>query len=139
MSKRKPKAKEKAPPRFVILGPTAREMQFINAEAAAAGKAMLTAAEFFELAFIASRIPPDGRRVLPGGCRPTAAMSLRNAARLLCVDSKSTRFRERFIDSGRLAANREGSLWRFDDAEFQRVKSEERSSTSDKRRRASRT
>lgn len=122
-------------PRFFDLMPPEEELRWINEQIAAQGKTTVTKAEFDALAAIAARIPRAGPRPVPKSSKPTQPMSLRQAAWSLNVDGKSTRFKARFIDSGRLAADRVGNLWQFDAAEFKREKDEVREHSNDGRRR----
>lgn len=79
---------------------------------------------------------PSKRRPLREGYSRKEPMSLSDAARRLGVDAKSTRFVERFIDTGRLACEQVSrTRWVFDWADFERVKEQEASARkTDKRR-----
>lgn len=120
MSKRKPKPE--AEPRFVNLGPSDAELRWINEQARAAGKVMLTSEEFLIYSNAYRRLPL-GPRPVPADCRRPVVLSVSEAADFLIVDGKSDRFRERFIDSGELAADRlSRERWRFDRDELESLR-----------------
>lgn len=115
--------KKPAPTQVVDLAVPGAHLRWINEAARQMGKKTLTELEFYQLATIAARIPA-GRRSLPVGCKPTEPLSIRAVAKYLKVDGKSTRFIARFIDTGRLAADRvgKGKRWRFDRDELDRAR-----------------
>lgn len=81
---------------------------------------------------------PNKRRALRPRAQRMRPLSLREAAHLMGVDAKSTRFIRRFIDKGRLSFERAGTRWVFDFAEFEKVKREENAAkgTDGRRKRA---
>lgn len=122
MSNRKPKPEAEAEPRFVNLGPSEAELRWINEQASAAGKSMLTSEEFLILSNAYRRLPL-GARPVPADCRRPIVLSIAEAADFLIVDGKTDRFRERFIDSGELAADRlSRERWRFDRDELEALR-----------------
>lgn len=123
MSKRKPTPKREPEPRFVNVGPSDAELRWINEQLAAQGKTTATAEEYLILSNFYRRLPL-GARPVPADCRRPIVLSIADAAKfLVVVDEKSDRFRERFIDSGELAADRlSRERWRFDRDELESLR-----------------
>lgn len=113
------KPKREPEPRFVDIGPSPKELQWINEQLAAQGKTTATAEEYLILSNFYRRLPL-GPRPVPADCRRPIVLSITEAADILTVEDKSDRFAARFIETGMLAADRlSRERWRFDHDELE--------------------
>lgn len=126
MSKRKPKAKQRT------YGEVHREQSFIglwmrfgeNPRAGKVNARELIARMNAEDAALKARWNDEvhGPRTVPDDCPRPVVRSLAEAADELGVEGKSDRFIARFINTGRIAANKlSRQRWKFDLDELERV------------------